>query len=247
LKQVSAPAIKLCREGFKCGFQYARISNTPEADNNSGAYEGFSDLYFTDGKPREFGELITNHKLADTMEAVAENGVDYFYQGPIADAIISYVQKYKGIMVKEDLQKCQTKERMPVKGSYRGYDIISMPPPSSGGTHIIQMLNILENFDLSKMGMQSADSVHVMAEVMKLMFADRSVAMGDPDFVSIQTEKLLSKEYAKELAAKVDMAKAQEFSPTSGIEAVEYRGGTTHFSIMDRFGNVFSQTQTIRN
>ncbi|MDR1785654.1 MAG: gamma-glutamyltransferase [Spirochaetaceae bacterium] len=245
--QVSAPAIRLCREGFKCGFPYARISNTPEADHNAAEYEGFKELYFTNGRPREFGEVVTNPRLGDTMEEVAKKGVDYFYTGPIADAMVRYVQKHKGVLIKEDLEKCEPKERVPVRGTYRGFDIISMPPPSSGGTHIIQMLNILENFDLAKMGFHSAQSVHVIAETMKLMFADRSVAMGDPDFVKVQTEKLLSKEYAGTLAAKIDPDRAQEFAPTGGIDAVEYHGGTTHFSIMDKEGNVFSQTQTIRN
>ena len=134
-----------------------------------------------------------------------------------------------------------------MRGSYRGYEIISMPPPSSGGSHLIQMLNILENFDLKEMGFHSADSIHVIAETMKMMFADRSVAMGDPDYVKINLEKILSKDYAKELAAKIDIEKACEYAPSEGIEAKEYRGCTSNFTVMDREGNVISQTQTIRN
>ncbi len=118
---------------------------------------------------------------------------------------------------------------------------------SSGGSHIIQMLNILEQFDLEKMGFHSADSTHVLAETMKLMFADRSVAMGDPDFVEVQVDKIISKEYAKELASRIDMNRAGEYAPTEGIDAKEYRGCTSHFSVMDKYGNVFVQTQTIRN
>lgn len=246
-KEVSEPAIRLCREGFKCGFTYARVTNTPEADHNAAEYEGFADLYLNQGKPRQFGEIVTNPDLADTMEAVAEHGVDWFYNGPIADDIVKYVQKYQGVLSKEDLEKCSPIERKPVRGTYRGYDVVSMAPPSSGGTHLIQMLNILENFDLKGMGFHSAASTHVIAETMKLMFADRSVAMGDPDFVKVQVDKILSKEYAKELAAKIDMNVAKEYAPTEGIEAKEYRGCTSHFSVMDQFGNVFVQTQTIRN
>ena len=246
-EQVSAPAVRVCREGFKCGFPYARISDTPEAEHNRDAYEGFAELYLTDRKPRSFGEIIRNPDLADTMESVAQNGVDWFYTGPIADEIVSQVNRYEGLLTKEDLARCQPKVRTPVKGSYRGYDVISMAPPSSGGTHLIQMLNILENFDLPSMGFHSADSIHLLAETMKLMFADRSVAMGDPDFVEIQMEKLLSKEYAKELAARIDMVKAQGWGPSEGIEAREYRGATSHFSVMDRYGNVLVQTQTVRN
>lgn len=246
-EEVSAPAINLAQKGFCCGFPYARISDTPEAEHNRDAYEGFSKYYLHNGKPRIYGEKITNPDLADTMEQVAQKGVDWFYTGPIADEIIHYVQKNKGVMVKDDLVNCRPKARTPVRGTFRGYDIISMAPPSSGGTHVIQMLNILENFDLKAMGYHSAAATHVIAETMKMMFADRSVAMGDPDFVKIQLDKLLSKEYAAQLAKKIDMDQAQEFAPTEGIEAKSYPGCTTSFSIMDRYGNVFAQTQTIRN
>ena len=226
-EQVSAPAIRLAREGFYCGFAYARISNTPEAEHNKAEYEGFSELYQNNGQPRQFGELVKNPDLADE--------------------IVRQVNKYQGLLVKEDLTGCAPKERPVVRGTYRGCDIISMSPPSSGGSHIIQMLNILKNFDLRGMGFHSADSTHVIAETMKLMFADRSVAMGDPDFVQVNIEKITSKEYAKELAAKIDMNKAQEYAPTEGIEAKEYRGCTSNFTVMDKEGNVLSQTQTIRN
>lgn len=246
-EEVSAPAIDLARKGFYCGFPYARISDTPEAEHNRDTYEGFSDYYLHAGKPRIYGEKITNPDLADTMEQVAQKGVDWFYTGPIADEIVQYVQKNKGVMVKEDLINCKPKARTPVRGTFRGNDIISMAPPSSGGTHVIQMLNILENFDLKAMGYHSAAATHVIAETMKIMFADRSVAMGDPDFVKIKLDKLLSKEYAAQLAQKINMDHAQEFAPTEGIEAKSYPGCTTSFSIMDQYGNVFAQTQTIRN
>lgn len=246
-KEVTTPAIKLAREGFACGFPYARISDTPEAEHNKTNYEGFAELYLNQGKPRQFGEWITNPDLADTMEQVAEKGVDWFYTGPIADEIIRQVQKYDGVMVKADLEKCAPKGCMPILGTFNGYDIISMAPPSSGGAHIVQMLNILENFDLKGMGFHSADATHVIAETMKMMFADRSVAMGDPRFVKINLERLLSKEYGRELAQKIDMDCAKEYAPSEGIEAKSYPGCTTSFSIMDRFGNAFVQTQTIRN
>lgn len=245
--QVSAPAIKLAREGFACGFAYARVSNTPEAEHNKAEYEGFSQLYLNNGQPRQYGEIIKNPDLADTMEQVAENGVDWFYSGPVADEMVAVINRNKGLFTKEDFINCAPKQRTPVRGTYRGHDIVSMAPPSSGGSHIIQMLNILENFDLKGMGFHSAASTHVIAETMKLMFADRSVAMGDPDFVQVNVEKITSKEYARELAAKIDMSKAQEYAPTEGIEAKEYRGCTANFCVMDKYGNVLSQTQTIRN
>ena len=193
-EQVSAPAIRLAREGFYCGFAYARISNTPEAEHNKAEYEGFSELYQNNGQPRQFGELVKNPDLADTMEAVAKNGADWFYEGPVADEIVRQVNKYQGLLVKEDLTGCAPKERPVVRGTYRGCDIISMSPPSSGGSHIIQMLNILENCELRGMGFHSADSTHVIAETMTL----------------------------------------------------KYRGCTSNFTVMDKEGNVLSQTQTIR-
>ena len=245
--QVSQPAIRLCREGFRCGFTYARVSDAVEAEHNRDSYEGFSQLYLDNDRPRTFGQLIRNSDLADTMEAVSQHGVDWFYQGPIADDIVRQVQKYQGLLVREDLEHCKVTERVPVRGSYRGYEIVSMPPPSSGGAHIIQMLNILENFDLSAMGWHSAQSIHVIAETMKMMFADRSVAMADLDFNQVQLEKLTSKEYGRELASKIDLTRAQSFAPTPGIEAKEYRGCTSNFCVMDGEGNVLSQTQTIRN
>lgn len=246
-EQVSAPAIRLCRQGFACGFTYARVTDTPEAEHNRDAYEGFSELYLNGGRPRQYGEIIKNPELADTMEAVAKNGVDWFYNGPMADEIVAVAGRHHGLLEREDVSSCSVKERTPVRGMYRGAEIISMAPPSSGGSHIIQMLNVLENFDLKAMGFHSADSVHVMAETMKMMFADRSVAMGDPDFVDVDVAKIISKEYGKELAAKIDMGKAKEYAPTAGIEAKEYRGCTSNFTVMDKFGNVIAQTQTIRN
>lgn len=246
-EQVSAPAIKLAREGFACGFVYSQASGSDEAEHNAAEYEGFRELYTNNGAPYQFGQIIFNPDLADTMEQVAKNGVDCFYTGDMADKMVSAINKHKGLFTKEDLANCTPKRRIPVRGTYRGYDVISMAPPSSGGTHIIQMLNILENFDLTGMGFLSADSIHVIAETMKLMFADRSVAMGDPDFVKIQLERLTSKEYARKLASRIDMNQAQEFSPSEGIEATEYHGCTSNFTVMDQYGNVIAQTQTVRN
>ncbi len=247
LEEVSAPAIRLAREGFGCGFQFARLTDIDEAEHNSKCYEGFAELYLKDGGPHEFGDVIRNPDLADTMEQVARHGVDWFYTGPIADEIVKNANKHHGILTRQDLEQCPVKPCKPVKGTYRGYEVVSMPPPSSGGPHIIQMLNVLENFDLASMGHNSADSTHVIAETMKMMFADRSVAMGDPDFVDIPLEKLMSKKYAKELAGKIDLYKAGDYSPGEGIEARPHRGCTSHFSVMDKQGNVLVQTQTVRN
>lgn len=247
LAQVSEPAIRLARYGFRTGFVYARATETGYASYACEHYPGFKELYTNNGEPRKIGDLVTNPDLADTMEQVAKNGVDWFYNGPIAEEFAAAAQKFGGVIEASDLKNTEAVYRKPIRGTYRGYEIISMPPPSSGGTHLIQMLNVLENFDLAAMGQNSADATHLIAETMKMMFADRSVAMGDPDFMTVQTEKLISKEYARELATRIKMDCAQEYAPSEGIEAIANAGCTTNFTVQDRFGNAVAMTQTIRN
>lgn len=247
LKEVSEPAINLARNGFYAGFLYQSASSTNNAMYCAEHYEGFTDLYWTDGKPRTYGDFVKNPELADTMEQVAENGIDWFYQGPIAKEMVEAVQKHKGVLEMEDLAGCRAKDLDVVKGTYRGHDIISVAPPSSGGAHIIQALNILQNFDLRSMGFLSADSIHVIAETMKIMFADRSIAMGDPEFVDVQLDKIIDPAYAKELAQKIDMNRAQNYMPDPSLAAQDHNGCTTHFSVQDKDGNIVCQTQTIRN
>jgi len=247
LAQVSAPAIRLAKEGFRCSFAYARASDSSFAEHNKEAYEGFAELYLNNGKPRTYGELVRNPALAKTMELVAEHGVDWFYTGPIAETMCRRINAHQGVFCMEDFAKTRAIYREPVRGNYRGYDVVSMSPPSSGGMHLVQMLNILENFDLRGMGQFSADAIHTVAEAMKIMFADRSVAVADPEFVHVNVEKITDKAYAKELAAKIRAELAQEYAPSEGIEAKEYNGCTTNFTVMDKFGNAVVQTQTIRN
>lgn len=248
-KEVSQPAIRLCREGFPAGFMYAWCANNAEAQYDADHFEGFRKLYWPEGKPPKVGQRIYNHELANVIEQVAENGVDWFYNGSVADAIVSDANRYNGLLTKDDVTRCEAKWRPVVRGTYRGHEIASMAPPSSGGAHIIQMLNILENFDLASLGYHSADYTHLLAEVLKIMYADRSVAMGDPDFVNIQLDKITSKEYARELAAKVDMSKAQDFTPNPAIAATAHEAptNTANFCVMDKFGNALVSTQTLRN
>ena len=248
LEEVSEPAIRLARDGFHCGFFYSSGSARAGVPYCAEHFEGFSELYLKDGTCRPLGELIKNPALADTMEQAAKKGADWFYEGPIASEIAAAAQKYGGIITEKDIRNCRITERTPVSGSYREkYGIVSMAPPSSGGAHMIQMLNILENFDLAALGRGSADSLHIITETMKMMYADRSVAMGDPDFVKIDLDRLTSKAYARELAGRIRMDLAQDYRPTPGIEAVPQEGCTTNFTVMDRKGNMLSQTQTIRN
>ena len=246
-EELSQPAIKLAREGFTANFDYIFSLARPTCDHAAKHSEYFKKAYMNNGEKYKFGDKITNPDLADTMEKVAINGIDWFYNGDVADMMVKCVGQRDGVLTKEDLEKCTAKIRPVVRGNFLGYDIVSMSPPSSGGSHLIQMLNILENFDIKGMGHNSADYLHVLCETIKLMFADRSVAMGDPDYVKVDVERIISKEYARECAARIKMDIAQNFAPAEGIEAKEYDGNTTHFSIIDKDGNMIAQTQTVRS
>jgi gamma-glutamyltranspeptidase/glutathione hydrolase len=186
--------------------------------------------------------------LAKTLRAIAERGPKAFYEGGVADLIAKDMQANGGIITKNDLKRYKPIWREPVRGSYRGYEIVSMAPPSSGGTHIIQMLNILEGFDLKAMGPNSAAAVNVMAEAMRFAYADRSEFMGDPDFVKVPVETLISRDYAERLRQRIEPGKAtpsDEVRP--GTSFKKEGSNTTHYSVMDRFGNAVAITYTIND
>lgn len=247
LEELSQPAIRLAREGFTCNFLYEYAMHHPLCSHAASHSDYFKKVYMKEGETYKFGDKVTNADLADTMENVAAKGIDWFYNGEIADKMTECVQKRDGVLTKEDLITCTAKERPVVRGRFMGYDIVSMSPPSSGGSHLIQMLNILENFNIKSMGHNSAEYLHVLCETIKLMFADRSVAMGDPDFVNVDVERIISKEYAKECASRIRMDVAQDYAAPEGIEAKAYQGNTTHFSIIDKDYNMIAQTQTVRS
>lgn len=247
LAELSQPAIDLARQGFTCNFLYEYAMYHPLCGHAASHSEYYKKVYMNGGEKYKFGDKIVNPDLADTMEQVAQKGVDWFYNSEVADRMVECVQKRDGVLTKEDLVTCTAKERPVVRGTFMGYDIVSMSPPSSGGSHIIQMLNILENFDIKSMGHNSADYLHLLCETIKLMFADRSVAMGDPDFVKVDVERIISKEYAAQCAKRINLERAQEYAAPEGLEAKEYQGNTTHFSIIDKDGNMLAQTQTVRS
>ncbi len=207
-------------------------------------YENGAAIYLDDGLPYEIGATFTNLDLAKTLALIGVGGEDAFYKGDIAKAIVSEVQKRGGILTLDDLANYQVKIREPVKGTYRGYTILSVPPASSGGTHLIQMLNIMENFDLQKSGEGTAATAHLWAETMKMTFADRAKYMADTDFVKVPLAGLTSKAYASELAAKIDQNKPMP-SATAGDPSKYESGSTTHFSVMDKAGNMVAVTKSI--
>jgi len=207
-------------------------------------YENGAKIYLDDGLPYEIGDTFTNPDYANTLAQIGIYGEDAIYKGKIAQAMVDEVQKRGGILSMEDLQKYEVKVREPVVGEYRGYKIYSVPPASSGGTHLVQMLNIMENFPVSKTVQGSAANAHLWAETLKLTFADRSKYMADTDFVKVPLAGLTSKAYAKDLAAKIDPAKPMP-SATAGDPSKYESGSTTSLSVMDKDGNMVNITKTI--
>ena len=245
LAEVIAPAIYLAREG---------ITVTPQmADTFRRRVKRFSKHAATariflhpDGTPLAEGERLVQSDLAGSLSQIAAQGPDAFYRGEIAEKIAADMAAHDGLITKDDLENYRAIVRKPVHGTYRGYDIYSMPPPSSGGIHVIQILNILEDYPIAFLGHNTADTIHLMAEAMKLAYADRSKYLGDPDFWKVPMAGLTSKAYAAKLRERISLRYA---TPSEHIEPgspLPYESNeTTHFSVMDGAGNVVSNTYTL--
>lgn len=245
LKDLMAPAIRLAEKGYIINDR--QESTMLEVKDIFKKFDSSSKYFLKkDDSTYKSGDLFIQKDLAKTLKLIAKEGPDAFYKGKIADLIVADMAKNKGIITKEDLAQYQAIWRKPVKGTYRGYDIISMSPPSSGGTHIIQILNIMENADIKKLGFASSKTLHIMAEAMRQAYADRSEYMGDPDFIKIPLDKLISKEYAKEIYAKIPKDKALPSSKVKpGLGQIHEGHNTTHYSVLDSKGNAVSITYTI--
>ena len=244
LAEVLEPAIRLARDGIEVTYDLAAdLARSQRLKNNPASLRKF---YKPDGSNYEVGELWKQPDLAWTLSEIAEHGVEAFYSGSVAKKIVADMEAHNGLITMQDLADYKVVEREPVRGSFRGYEIAAMPAPSSGGTHVIQMLNILENFPLAKMGPESADTLHIMAEAMKFSYADRSKYLGDPDFVEVPTEILISKKYASDIAAKISMERAltsDEIAP--GQLSIYESDETTHYSVVDDEGNMVGNTYTL--
>jgi gamma-glutamyltranspeptidase/glutathione hydrolase len=200
-----------------------------------------------DGSPYKRGEVLKQTDLARTYREIAQQGIDWFYKGPFTDATESWMKQNGGLLAKKDFQEYEIKLRDPVRTTYRGYDIIGFPPPSSGGVHVAQILNILERFDLQKVKPDSAEFIHLVTEAMKLAFADRAHWLGDPDFVSVP-QGLVSKEYAAELAKNISRDHATTVESHGEPPAADqhvFKKHTTHFCTADRDGNWVACTATV--
>lgn len=240
--EVMQPAIDLAQDGYLVSL------NMNIAATDSFQYmQDYAELgyyYLSDsGLPYEVGELYKNPDLAKTLKLIAEGGKDAFYKGPVAEAFVKNVQKYGGVITLKDLEDYEVKVREPVTSTYRDYKVISAPPASSGGTHLIQILNILENFDLKAMEVNSAPYLHLFSEAFKLAFADRAAYMADTDFQQVPLKGLTDKAYAKMLAEKIDLNAAKTYQAD---DPTKYESGsTTHISIADKAGNMVAITKTI--
>jgi len=242
--QVMQPAIDYAEQGITVSPVLAGI--IAENYEALASFPASEKIYLDDGFPKEAGGTVRNPDLANTLALIAAEGRDAFYHGPVAQSIVDAVQDDGGLMTMEDLAEFEVSIRTPVTSTYRGYEIISAPPPSSGGTHVIELLNIMENFDVEEMGLNSARSIHAWAEAMKLMYSDRAEYMGDSDFIDIPLDGLTSKQYAREQFDRIDMNSVMDM-PASGDPWTVESGSTTHFSVVDSHGNMVAYTKTINH
>ena len=200
--------------------------------------------FYKDGLPAQPGDVIRNPELVASLKKIAAGGADVFYNGEIAEAIVKeFAEKGGGWITRDDLASYRAILREPMRGTYRGYTVLTLPPPSSGGLTLIEMLNILEGFDLAKLGQGSADYLGVCIEAQKLAFADRAEYMADPAFAKVPVDGLLDKQYAAERRKSIDLEKTKKALP--GTPAKHESGSTTSFSVVDKQGNIVTITQTL--
>ncbi len=243
LRDLLQPAIALARDGFVIADDIA--DTLPGWHKRLAKWPSSRKIFSRpDGTSLVAGDRLIQSDLAATLEAIAAQGPRGFYEGPVAEKLANGIRAAGGIITTDDLKNYRAAVRQPVHGTYRGYDIVSMPLPSSGGTVLIETLNILEGYDLHKMGAGSVDTLHVMIEAMKRAYADRARYLGDPAFVNAPLHQLLAKDYAARLRASIIMGKA---SPAIALSVTPPHEGsnTTHFSVVDRDGNAVSNTYTL--
>ena len=244
LADVLQPAIRLAREGVTVGpkLNGMIVDNVEKLQK----FPAAALLYLPEGLPLEPGTLLKNGDLAATLEKIAASGPSAFYEGEVAAAIGGEVTKLGGPLEAADLKGYRAKLRAPVRGTYRGYEIISASPPTGGGTHLIELLNILEGYDVRRFGHNTAAYLHVLAEAMKMVFADKAANSGDPDFVKVPVATLTSKEHARELRERIEQGRAR-FDYKAPDYIVPDAPSTSHLSVVDARGNVAALTQSINS
>lgn len=241
---VMAPAIALAEQGFAVSPDLAGLLASQR--EHLGRWEATRAIFLPGGQPLTAGDRLVQADLARSLRLIAQKGADAFYRGEIAAKIAASMARHGGLVTTDDLAAYKAVEREPVAGTYRGFHVLSMPPPSSGGTHIVQILNLLQRYPLAEWGSDSARTTHVMAEAMKRAYADRAEYLGDPDFTPVPVRGLTSGTYADALAKGIDLDRA---TPAAAIRAGRpqpYEGDqTTHYSVADSHGTVVSTTTTL--
>jgi gamma-glutamyltranspeptidase/glutathione hydrolase len=240
-----APSIQLADKGFALEQGDIDMLRTSTNDFKKDPVSGA--IFLNKGEPFAVGQKLVQKDLAKTLRAVSAKGVDGFYKGPVGAAIVASSQAGKGIITQADLDQYKTRELAPVECDYRGYRVVSAPPPSSGGVIICEMLNILEGYPLKDLGFRSAESVHYQIEAMRHAYVDRNSYLGDPDFVKNPLDRLLDKGYAEKIRAAIDPKKAGVSKDIKPGVAPHEGSNTTHYSITDQQGNAVSVTYTLND
>ncbi len=245
LAQALAPAIELAERGILVGEDLA-ASLEGAADRLRRWPSSARIFYEVGGAPYQPGDVLLQRDLATSLRLIAEQGPDALYRGPIGQKIVAAVARAGGNLTVADLRSYEAVIRKPVRGEYRGYEVVSMPPPSSGGVHIVQILNTLEGFAIGSLGHNGAKTIHLMAEAMKFAYADRSEYLGDPDVVDVPVAALTAKAYAAHLRSLIDPARARPAAEIRPGDLAPYESpDTTHFSIVDAAGNAVANTYTL--
>ena len=245
LREAINPAINLAERGFLLSHYEARQLNAYK--NFFAENKAASKIFIKqNNKPWKQGDKLIQKDLAKTLKRIARYGRDGFYKGPVAELIVKEMKRGNGLITLKDLQKYSSKYRSPILGTYKGYEIISMGPPSSGGALLINMLNMLENYPIDTISWNSSDYIHIMTEVERRAYADRAEHMGDPDYWDVPVIMLTSKKYAKERIKNIDLNKATPSNLISASKRTNYESPeTTHYSVVDKWGNAVSITTTI--
>jgi gamma-glutamyltranspeptidase/glutathione hydrolase len=247
-EDVIKPAIKLAEKGYRLSKSRAESFNRMNKRLKQGN-KAFLNLFSKpDGSEFKEGDIYTQKNLAESLKLIAEHGSHAFYQGQIAELIVQDMHKHGGLITMDDLAKYEAHVRKPVMGTYQGYQIVSMPPPSSGGTILIEMLNILEDYNLGEKERYAPETLHLIAETMKFAYLDRAKYLGDSDFVDVPVKLLTSKTYSEKIQEKIDPTRATPSAEIGReILTVEESDDTTHYSIIDKNGMAVATTYTLNN
>jgi len=242
LADVMQPAIRHAMRGFTVTPYLSDCIKDAAADLVQDPFA--ADRLVPDGTPLKAGERLVQADYGEALSLIAKDGEQALHGGPLGDLLVECMERSGAFISRRDLTDYRVVERAPIRGHYRGWEIVGPPPPAASGVHITQMLNILEGFDVAKLGFGSVETLHLLAEVLKIAFADRAEASGDPDFVKVPVERITSKAYAEERRAGIDFARAKQW--TGGLISKE-GADTTHLTVADGKGNVVTTTQTINS